>query len=164
MKLIFTGLQRSALGLVNFAALLALCALMAKWTWVFLAPSPVEAPIVSSLPDSGFSETIMASHLLAGSTAEDSTPLAISLQGVFAAEAGHSSYAILSADGKTILAPVNTVVVPGVTLHAIYPDHVVLEQGGREVRVKLEQDAPALSLENGAQHSDLILSPTGETR
>ena len=151
MKHLIVLLKRSGFGLLNFLALLAFCALAAKWTWVFLAPAPVAVLEQSDSAVMQGAATIIASHLLTGKMVLNQAPADIKLQGVFAAKNDAQGYAIFQTGGDSVMVPINGQVIPGTTLEAIYKDHVLLNRDGAKMRVELEQDAPPLNLEAHSQ-------------
>ena len=145
MKHLFVLLQRSGFGILNFVMLLALSALAAKWTWVFITPSPVAMLEEAGNPKRPL-DAILADHLLTRKVVLDSPPPDIKLEGVFAAQGNHEGYAIFQSGGKNILVPLTGLVMPGIRLDAIYTDHVVFNREGVKMRLNLEEKSPPLDL------------------
>ncbi len=147
MKHLFVLLQRSGVGLLNFALLLALCALAAKWTWVFLAPATVAASQEPAAMPRQPANAIIADHLLTAKVAMERPPSNIKLEGVFAVEGANQGIAILQTTGEAMMVPLKGLVSPGMTLDAIYKDHVVLNRDGAKARLNLQESAPAADVE-----------------
>ncbi|HEX2138105.1 MAG TPA: type II secretion system protein GspC [Woeseiaceae bacterium] len=71
------------------------------------------------------------------------TRLNLSLRGTIAATEGEGSMAIIAAQGRdeTVYA-ISDTVLPGTTLHAVYPDRVILNRGGALEALKLPKEFP----------------------
>jgi general secretion pathway protein C len=143
--------------LLNLLLLLALAALLAHWTWRFVAPVP-------PLPASGARADIKldavlaslrAAHLFgaaqgqAAASTEQVTSLNLKLRGVFAALGGLPAMAILGVDGRDQAVATGYEVVPGVVLEAVAPDHVILLNRGVPERLDLEAVGRPLTLADG---------------
>lgn len=144
MTHIFVLLQRYKFNFLNFIALLSLCALAAKWTWVFLAPVPL---IVSkSTPPSTqkLAQSIIAAHLLTSNSSTNQPLLNIKLVGIFAADSMNktNAVAIFLVSGQSIIVPLNGQIVPGVRMIEVDKNHVVIERNGETEHVNLEVNSP----------------------
>ena len=160
MKHIFVLLQRSGFGFLNFLILLALCAVAAKWTWIFLAPASVALLKTPNRPAGQSAEAIIADHLLTSKTSLDHPQLNIKLVGVFATEGNHQGVAIFQGAAGGIMVALKRQVMPGIRLDAIYKDHVVLDRDGTKVRLNLEESAPPINLRDTPKNS-VVPAKTG---
>jgi general secretion pathway protein C len=149
----------------TLAALMLLAAVLAYWTWAWLAPRPaLRARAVEALP-----RVETAYGLFGGGqrnrNAAAQTTLAISLMGVAAASGGKSGYAVLRLDGNKILVTREGAdIAPGVRLAEVQADQIVLERNGaretlalpeknsraRETRTPPQVTAPAESPRSAA--------------
>ncbi|HZD52179.1 MAG TPA: type II secretion system protein GspC [Woeseiaceae bacterium] len=69
------------------------------------------------------------------------TRLNLSLKGTIAADEGSRSMAIIAAAGRDeMVYAINDTVVQGTTLHAVYPDRVILNRGGALEALKLPKE------------------------
>jgi hypothetical protein len=142
MMPIFVLLQRFGFKFLNVVMLLALCALAAKWTWVFLAPAPVALPEETDIPVAQAAHLIIADHLLTGRETSGRPPSNLKLEGVFADENRGQGVAIFQLSGKSIMVPLKGQIMPGTSVDAIYPDHVVLDNNGVKESLNLEEKSP----------------------
>jgi hypothetical protein len=138
----FVLLQRYGFRFLNIVMLLALCALAAKWTWVFLAPAPIALPEVPGIAVTQAAQSIIADHLLTGKETSGQPPYNIKLEGVFAAENKGQGVAIFLLSGKSVMVPLKGQVMPGMSVNAIDQDHVVLDYDGVQERLNLEEQSP----------------------
>jgi general secretion pathway protein C len=122
---------------------LVLGALLAKWAWVLFAP---RATAVAVAPEHGaateagrlFGVAIIAASAVSAS--EAATWPNVRLVGVFAGRAGRSGFAVLKLDDKRQAGvAVGGSVLPGVRLAEVHPGYVLLERGGVQRRVNLEE-------------------------
>ncbi|TXT24700.1 MAG: hypothetical protein FD134_1422 [Gallionellaceae bacterium] len=122
---------------------LVLGALLAKWAWVLFAP---RATAVAVAPEHGaaaeagrlFGVAIIAASAV--SAAEAASWPNVRLVGVFAGGAGRSGFAVLKLDDKRQAGvAVGGSVLPGVRLAEVHPGYVLLERGGVQRRVELEE-------------------------
>jgi general secretion pathway protein C len=136
--------QKYAVPLLTFAALVLLGAVLSHWTWVWLTPraapraQPVAAP-ASGLAAAG--ELFGAAPRAQGGG--ESVTGAIKLLGVVAAARGRPGHAIVQSgtDGTRVVRE-GDAIRPGVRLAAVKPGHIVLERaGGREI-LALRKDEP----------------------
>ena len=121
---------------LTLVAVALLGAVLAYWTWAWLAPRP--EPRVQ--PAAALNGSVSAAGTLFGSAprAQVAAPtgIAIKLLGVVAATRGRRGYAVVQLEGKQILAAhEGEDVSPGVRLTEVHPDHVILERN--ELREKL---------------------------
>ncbi len=126
---------------------LILGVLLARWSWVLFLP---HATAVAVVPEHGV--TVEAGRLFgvtaaSGVSAAEGTALPNArLVGVFAAGIGHKGFAVLKLDDKRQAGVVvGEQVVPGTRLLEAHPDYVLLERGGVQQRVNLEEKAAAAS-------------------
>lgn len=130
-----------------YLPLLALLAWqLVYWTQLFLTPPrPQAAATQPSLDTDRLLETVRAAHLFgaADSSSTDTTSntsLDLQLHGVFAAHGKLPAMAIIKVENKGDLPfSKGDSVLPGVTLEAIEPDHVILRRSGITERLVLEQ-------------------------
>ncbi|HET9112897.1 MAG TPA: type II secretion system protein N [Burkholderiales bacterium] len=147
MKFLFALLQRSGFGILNLALLIALCAMAAKWTWIFLTPVTPVVPAGVDMPAGDAAETIIDHRLLNNRTVMNLPPPNLVLEGVFAATNGSGGVAILrDGGGKSMMVPSTAQIQPGMRLDGIYRDHVVIDRDGVKSRLNLKEDAPPLTL------------------
>ncbi len=147
MNYLFVLLRRSGFGILNLTILIALCALAAKWTWVFLAPAPAAVPGVTVTPTGDAAETILDRHLFSNRIVMNLPPPNLKLEGVFAAVNGAGGVAIFQdSGGKSMMVPSTAQILPGMRLDAIYKDHVVIDRDGVKSRLNLEEKAPPVTL------------------
>ncbi|GAB4121659.1 MAG: hypothetical protein Fur0040_01870 [Sideroxydans sp.] len=137
---IHRSLTRSGSTLFSWSSLgLLVAALMlARWTWILFAPTSTAVPVTTAW------EPIPADVSLFGTAtdpAHDGSPSNLQLVGVFA----HPSrgFAVLMVDGKQVGVGVGNDIRPGLRLVATAEDHVVVAQGGAEMRIALPQRVTA---------------------
>lgn len=122
--------------------MLVLGALLAKWTWVLLAP---RATAIAVAPERGTAAEAgklfgVPAAVPASSVAEVAVLPNARLMGVFSAKTGKSGFAVLKLDDKRqVGVAAGESVAPGVRLVEIHPDHVLLERSGVRQRVNLEE-------------------------
>jgi general secretion pathway protein C len=117
---------------VTLAAVAALGAAGAYWTWAWFAPRPqpvaqVPVPAVARLDAAyGLFGTRRASHAVAAPGG-----IRFRLLGAVAATGEEPGYALLSLDGKRVVAVrEGGDIEPGTRLVEVNADHVVLDRGG----------------------------------
>jgi general secretion pathway protein C len=119
---------------------LVLGVLLAKWAWVLFAP---RATAIALAPEHG--TVAEAGKLFGVATAAASAVEAaawpdVRLVGVFAGTAGRSGFAVLKLDDKRQAGvAVGENVLPGIRLTEVHPGYVLLEGGGVQRRVNLEE-------------------------
>ncbi|HET6630139.1 MAG TPA: type II secretion system protein GspC [Woeseiaceae bacterium] len=155
--------------LPNWVALLLVAAIawqLARIAWMLVPAAAVGDPVASRPAGAGATaaaggvdvQSIAAAHLfgkadpavaaapaprqeLHENLAE--TRLNLLLKGTIAASGADSSLAIIAAQGQDEkLYAVGDAVVPGTTLHAVYPDRVILNTGGALEALKLPREFP----------------------
>jgi len=116
------------LGVIIFALLLA------KWTWVFIAPKDAALPTTAAWKKGNEVE-----HLFGDAPAEDTAQASnlgnIQLVGVFAHPT--AGFAVLSVDGKQVGVGLGESVMTGTRLVDTKADYVMLERGGVRSRITL---------------------------
>lgn len=121
---------------------LVLGALLAKWAWVLLAPRAAAiavAPEHGAVAEAGrlFGVAVVVAPAAA---AEAATWPNVRLVGVFAGSDGRSGFAVFKLDEKRQAGvAVGENVLPGVRLAEVHPGYVLLERGGAQRRVNLEE-------------------------
>lgn len=133
---------------IAMVVLVAIAAWLAtRWFWYFWPQATPPAPPARA--DRGpaiaqVAETVAASQIFGASAqapAQVSTStLNVKLKGVFAAgNENRPAAAILNVGQKDEFVRTGNEVVPGVTLDAVFPTHVILKRSGRLERVNLEE-------------------------
>lgn len=160
LKPVFASLRRvpvSGWAVLNLALLFALAALLAHWTWRLAAPVPTP-PAQAARANLSLGtelETLRAARLFGtaaaepGAAVEQVTSLNLKLRGVFAAQGEHPAAAIVNVDGQDQPVVAGSEILPGVTLDAVAPDHVVLLNRGVRERLDLDAVGAPLTLESG---------------
>jgi general secretion pathway protein C len=122
---------KNAASLATLAALALLGAVLAFWTWAWLAPQPApRAPAAVESAGRNSSAGALFGRLKEGSSAA-AAPGALRLLGVVAPTRGERGYAVLRLDAKTTLAvPQGEDVEPGLRLAEVHADHIVLDRNG----------------------------------
>ena len=125
---------------VTLATLMLLCAILAYWTWAWLAPRP--APVartadeVQPRPDTAYT---LFGGARRTSTAAVAAP-AIRILGVVAASGGKSGYAILQLDSNRVLAArEGTDIAPGIRLAQVQAGQIILERNGMRETLALPE-------------------------
>lgn len=122
--------MKNAASLATLAALALLGAVLAFWTWAWLAPPP--APRAPAAADTG---PTSSANALFGRVNEGAGAAAASgalrLLGVVAPTRGERGYAVLRLDAKTSVAvSQGEDVEPGLRLAEVHADHIVLDRNG----------------------------------
>lgn len=118
---------------------LVLGVLLAKWFWILFAPHPIytaSAPANLTGLEAGqlFGKAASVESISQGVALPN-----VQLLGVFAASAGKPGFAILKLDDKRQVGVAEgQEVASGTKLLAVHADHVVLEHGGVQQKVILE--------------------------
>ena len=125
--------------LVTVALVLVLAWLLARWTWVFLAPGE-SARVSSAAPAVDLSAV---ARLFGGSApATSSSPTGgspgLRLKGVVAPSPASIGSAIFNTGGKDIAVNLGAQLQPGVKLVAVERDHAVILRDGARERIDLE--------------------------
>lgn len=145
-------LQQHAVAMLAIALAVALCWLLARWTWVFLAPAvPLASVAKPAVTDS--IDPIIGARLFGGAgrdmpagQAQAATSLNLKLRGVFAAGGPAGATAVINAGARDDAFRVGDAVLPGVLLEAVFPDHVLLRRQGALERLNLEEKGQAANL------------------
>ena len=115
----------------TLATLMLLCAILAYWTWAWLAPRP--APRARAA-DEAQPRVDTAYGLFGGArrtSAAAPAALAMRVLGVVAASGGKSGYAVVQLDGNKILAArEGTDIAPGIRLAQVQAGQIILERNG----------------------------------
>jgi len=148
---------RPGIPLINLLLLLMLAALLAHWTWRFVAPLPplratdarIDIHLGPELDALLAAQLFGSVHERTGATVEQLTTLNLKLFGVFAANGGLPAVAVLKVDGQDQAVVTGHEIVPGVVLDAVAPDHVILLNRGVRERLDLETMGRPLALAGG---------------
>ena len=123
--------MKNAASLATFVALALLGAVLAYWTWAWLAPLPApRAPAVVETAGRTSSASALFGRLKADSGAVAASG-ALRLLGVVAATGAKRGYAVLRLDAKkTVAVPQGEEVEPGLRLAEVYADRIILDRNG----------------------------------
>lgn len=143
--------------ILSFVLFLALCASVAYWLLLWLAPEPrsVAAPPQAerALPP------VTAAANLFGGQPQGSGMANVQLRGIIRAGRAASSVAIIAADGQPTRAlRVDAEVLPGVTVAEIQARSVILSDQG----VERELSLPAFAAQEGGSAGLQVDSPTSQ--
>ncbi len=146
---------------LTFLALALLCWVLARWTWVLLAPAvPVLAPPAPGPVDlQAALNEILRARLFNGQAGGEA-PIAstvrrdVQLAGVFATAPQGRGWAVVQFEGKAQqVAASGAEIAPGLVLDQVFGDHVVINRQGSRERIDLArriavapQAAPAFGL------------------
>ena len=124
----------------TLATLMLLCAILAYWTWAWLAPRP--APVVRAADE--MQPRLDTAYSLFGGERRTSTAAvvapAIRILGVVAAAGGKSGYAIVQLDSNRILAArEGTDIAPGIRLAQVQAGQIILERNGMRETLALPE-------------------------
>jgi len=123
---------KTAASLGNFAALVLLGAVLAYWTWAWLAPRPApRAPTAVETASNASSAGGLFGNARQGPGAAAAASGAVRLMGLVAASGGRPGHAVLRLDAKKTVAVVQGQdVEPGLRLAEVHVDHIILERNG----------------------------------
>jgi general secretion pathway protein C len=123
---------KKAASLANLAALALLGAVLAYWTWAWLAPRPApRAPAAVETASNASSAGGLFGNVKQGAGAAAAASGAVRLMGVVAASGGRRGHAVLRLDAKKTVAVLQGEdVEPGLRLAEVHVDHIVLERNG----------------------------------
>jgi len=146
---VFAADEKGIAVLWRIMGALLLGVLLARWSWILFAP---HATAIAAVSERGVAvEAVRLFGVTAAPQAETVALPNLQLLGVFAADAGKSSFAVLSLDGKQVGVTVGEKVAAGTKLSEVHADHVLLERDGVRHRINLEtgiavaaQSAPAV--------------------
>ena len=152
--------------LLVVALVLALAWVLAKWTWVFLAP-PAATPAATATPavDLAALSRLFGGAAPAGAPATAASSSGFRLKGVIAPSPADIGSAVFNMGGKDIAVPLGGELQPGVTLVAVAPDHAVISRAGVRERVDLDTRMAAVPRSVGGRPSGfrLAVSRSGPT-
>jgi Type II secretion system protein C len=138
---------------------LILGVLLAKWFWILFAPHATftaAVPEHAAGPEAGQLFGVAATT---GAATQGSALPNVQLIGVFAASAGKPGFAIIKLDDKRQVGVTEGgEVASGTKLLAVHADHVLLEHGGVQQRVNLENKYAASINKNGVSASAVATS------
>ncbi len=125
--------------LVTVALVLALAWVLAKWTWVFVAP-PAAAPAAAagSAVDLAAVARIFGGAAPSGPAAPAASSSGLRLKGVVAPSPAHIGSAVFNAGGRDMAVPLGGEVQPGVKLVEVEPDHAVVSRAGVRERIDID--------------------------
>lgn len=131
--------------------------MLAKWTWVFMAPKETALPGTRA-----WKKTADAEHLFgdvpAASTNQENNLGNIQLVGVFAHPT--KGFAVLSVDGKQQGVGLGEPVSPGARLAETHATYVIIERGGMKTRVDLTANKTAAGISSAAiQNENTRVTP-----
>jgi len=132
--------QTALVSLVTLSALILFCAVLAYWTWAWLAPRPAPATRASEAP-----AKIDAAYRLFGGTQRNKLAAApagpaIRLLGVAAASGKKRGYAIVQLDtGKIFAAREGADIAPGLRLTEVQSGQIILDRNGARETVTLPE-------------------------
>jgi general secretion pathway protein C len=123
---------KKAASLANFAALVLLGAVLAYWTWAWLAPRPApRAPAAVETASNALSAGGLFGNARQGPGAAAAASGAVRLMGLVAASGGRPGHAVLRLDAKKTVAVLQGEdVEPGLRLAEVHVDHIILERNG----------------------------------
>ena len=147
---------------LTLLALALLCWVLARWTWVLLAPAPPLPPPASPAPidlQAALDEVLRA-RLFSGQPAAEppvaaAAPRDLQLAGILATAPRGGGWAVLQVGSKAQqVAVAGSEIAPGIVLDQVFADHVVVRRHGNRERIDLSRRvaaasaaaAPALSL------------------
>jgi len=125
--------------LVTVALVLALAWVLAKWTWVFVAP-PAAATAGPAGQGVDLAEVakLFGGSAPAGAAAPMAGGSGLRLKGVVAPTPANIGSAVFNAGGRDVAVALGGEVQPGVKLVAVEPDHAVVSRAGVRSRIDLE--------------------------
>ena len=125
--------------LATLALVIVLAWLLARWTWVFLAPPTVATSVPAATEvDLAAVARVFGGAAPAGVPTQAGVAPGIRLKGVIAPAPASTGSAVFNAGGKDIAVALGGEVQPGVKLVAVEPDHAVISRGGVRSRIDLD--------------------------
>lgn len=129
---------KNAATLATLAALVLLAAVLAYWSWRWVAPPPASRAPAAELAAGAAADGLFGK--LSSASSAVAPPSAVRLMGVVAAATGRSGYAVLKMDAKKAVAvPQGEDIEPGLRLAEVHADHVVLERNGAREKLAWPQ-------------------------
>src|SRR5687767_11834835 len=119
---------------LTLVAVVALGAVLAYWTWAWVAPRPIApAPAIAQIP------TLESAYRLFGGARAAAAPAQTSfaLIGVAASSGTGAGYAIVHNGTRTVVVRAGDEAAPDVRVAEVHPTHVVLDRGGRRETLEL---------------------------
>lgn len=126
-----------SIGIIVFAALLA------KWTWIFIAPKDAALPTTAAWKKTSDVDQLFG-VVPAAETSSSSSLGNVQLVGVFAHPT--EGFAVLSVEGKQVGVGLGELVTAGARLVETQADHVLIERGGIKSRINLATVKPSLGI------------------
>jgi general secretion pathway protein C len=125
--------------LVTVALVLALAWVLAKWTWVFVAP-PVAAPAAPAGPGTDLAAVagLFGGAAPSGASSPAASASGLRLKGVVAPSPAHIGSAVFNAGGRDMAVPLGAEVQPGVKLVEVEPDHAIVSRAGVRERIDID--------------------------
>jgi len=138
---------------VTLLALALLCWVLARWTWVVIAPAapPVPPPTAAPIDLQAALDEILRARLFSGKPSAQ-PPVApasrhdVQLAGVLATLPNGRGWAVLQLEGKphqVAVAASGAEILPGVVLDQVLADHVVVRRQGNRERIELARRVSA---------------------
>lgn len=138
--------------LLELALVAALAITLAHWTWVAVAPRAVAASGLPSRSDASHAGPLIKRHLFGiaheGTVvgAADASPASkLRLRGVISPAVPGAGRAVFTLEnGKSATVGAGEAIAPGVVLHEVHPDHVLVSRDGALERIGLDRRAATL--------------------
>ena len=124
--------MKHAASLATLSALVLLGAVLAYWSWAWLAPAAApRAPAAVEVEGRPSSAGGLFGSVKHGPGAAAAASNAVRLMGIVAASGGRPGHAVLRLDAKKTVAVLQGEdVEPGLRLAEVHTDHIVLERNG----------------------------------
>lgn len=129
--------------------------LLAKWTWVFLAPKDAALPTTTAWKKTAQTDLLFGVPPVLNATASVGN---VQLVGVFAHHT--AGFAVLLVDSKQVGVGLGELVQPGMRLVETQASYVVVERNGVKSRVELTAASPAAAGITQVDSSTLKPAPT----
>jgi general secretion pathway protein C len=145
--------------LVTAALVLALAWILAKGTWLALAPARVaETAQASGGTDLAAVARLFGGAAPSGAGADSGSSSGIRLKGVVAPSPADTGSAVFNLGGKDIAVNLGAELQPGVTLAAVERDHAVISRAGVRERIDLDTRMAAVPRSVAGQASGFRLN------
>jgi len=129
----------------NTLAVIVIAALLARWTWIFIAPKDTALPTTAA-----WKKTSDSDHLFGDVPSTDASPSSsignVQLVGVFAHPT--AGFAVLAVEGKQVGVGLGELVMPGARLIETKAYYVMIERGGIKSRINLPAGKPSSGIVN----------------
>jgi len=126
-------------------ALVIFAVLIAKWTWIFLAPKDASIPSTTTWKKTSDAEHLFGDVPATGDNSSSSLGN-VQLVGVFAHPT--AGFAVLAVEGKQVGVGLGELVMPGARLVETKADYVLIERGGIKSRIDLPAGKPSSAIVN----------------